>query len=252
MHRLAQSLAVVSLMLVLGLTGRAGDKSDAEAIISKAVKAHFPKGVDTKNKGLRMKNKGTLHIMGLDLPFTQDVSVQDSSKFKEVMELNVMGKNIVVSTVFNGKEGWILADGKDVKVTDEILNELKEATYTMGLMQGVFVKDKGVKYSVVGEVQVKGKPAIGLTVSREGKKDVNMFFDKKTGLVTKVEMRKRDLMSGQEMTEERIITEYQDVSDRKVAKKVEVIRDGKQFLEVEVLEVQILEKVDDGEFVQPK
>ena len=99
---------------------------------------------------------------------------------------------------------------------------------------------------------IKGKTAVGVTASREGKKDVNLFFDKKTGLIVKTESRGRDLMSGQEVTEERFITEYQDMNGEKAAKKIEVQRDGKAFLEAEVLEVQILQKLDDGEFVQPK
>ena len=122
----------------------------------------------------------------------------------------------------------------------------------MGLMEGVFLKDKSLKFTAVGESQVKGKPALGVRVSKEGKKDVTLFFDKVTGLMTKVEMRKRDLMTGQEATEERFITEYQDVAGRKAAKKIELHRDGKALLEAEVIEIQIVEKLDDGEFVQPK
>jgi len=37
-----------------------------------------------------------------------------------------------------------------------------------------------------------------------------------------------------------------------VAKKVDVQRDGKAILEAEVTEVQILEKLGDAEFAQPK
>jgi hypothetical protein len=251
MRRSVQFLPALSVLFAFAMIGQAGD-TDAAAIINKAIKAHFPKGLDTKNQGSRTKAKGTLHIQGFDLDFTQEISVQAPSKFKEVMELTVMDKKTTVTTVFNGKDGWIRADDKDVKVTDEILNELKEAAYLINLMQGVFLKDKAVKFSVVGEVQVKGKPALGVTASREGKKDINLFFDKKTGLIAKVESRRRDIMSGQEVTEERFITEYQDIAGRKVAKKVEVQRDGKALLEAEVLEVQILEKLDDGEFVQPK
>jgi hypothetical protein len=251
MRRTAQVLVALSLPLVLVLASQGGD-GDAVAIIDKAIKAHFPKGVDTKNKGLRIKSKGTLHIQGLDLDYNQEVSVLTPSKFKEVMQLTVMNKNITVTSVFNGKEGWILADGKDVKVTDEILDEFKDAAYSMNLMQGLFMKDKSVKYSSLGAVQVKGKAAVGVRVSREGKKDINLYFDKGTGLISKVEMRKRDLMSGQEVLEERYITEYQDVSNRKVAKKVEVQRDGKALIEAEVTEMQILEKLDDSEFAQPK
>ena len=168
----------------------------------------------------------------------------------------IQGMNAVYQFDLSGDGGgekWVkLADGNEVKVTDEILDEFKEAAYSMQLMQGLFMKDKSVKYASLGAVQVKGKPAAGVRVSREGKKDINLYFDNGTGLVTKVEMRKRDIMSGQEVTEERYITEYQEVSGRKVAKKVEVQRDGKALIEAEVTEMQILEKVDDSEFVQPK
>jgi hypothetical protein len=248
---MAQTLAVHGLLLAFALTARAGE-TDASAIVDKAIKAHFPKGPDTKNTATQTKAKGTLHVMGLDLEFTQEVSVQMPTKFKEVMELSVMNKKIIVTTVFNGKEGWIRADDKDVPVSDEILNELKDAAYTMSLAQGLFLKDKALKFTPVGETDVKGKPAVGLRISREGKKDITMYFDKGTGLMSKVEMRKRDLMSGQEVTEERFITEYQDLAGRKVAKKVEVLRDGKQLLEAEITEMQVFEKLGDGEFAQPK
>jgi hypothetical protein len=251
MRRSVQILAALSVLFVFVLIGQAGE-GDAAAIINKAIKAHYPKGLDTKNQGSRTKAKGTLHVQGLDLEFTQEVSVQAPAKFKEVMELTVMDKKITVTTVFNGKDGWIRAGDKDVEVTEEILNELKDAAYQINLMRGVFLKDKTVKFSLIGEVQVKGKTAVGVTASRDGKKDINVFFDKKTGLIVKTESRKRDLMSGQEVTEERFITEYQDLNGEKAAKKVEVQRDGKALLEAEVLEVQILQKLDDGEFVQPK
>ena len=52
------------------------------------------------------------------------------NKFKEAMELTVMDKKIVVTSVYNGKEAWIRSDNTDVPVTDEILAEFKEATYT--------------------------------------------------------------------------------------------------------------------------
>jgi hypothetical protein len=250
MRRTGQFLAVFSLLFVLTLVGRAGE-ADATAIINKAIKAHFPKGVDTKKQGTRTKAKGTLHVQGLDLEFTQEVAVQ-KNMFKEVMELDVMGKKVLVTSVFNGAKAWIRTGDTDVPITDEILSEFKEAAYSMGIMQGMFFKDKTVKFSLIGEAKVKGNDAIGVTVSREGKKDISVYFDKKTGLMAKLEMRKRDLMSGQEVQEERFILEYQDVNGNKSAKKIEVLRDGKALLEAEVVEVQTVEKLDESEFAQPK
>lgn len=252
MRRIAVAvLSAVILLCELGLAIRAGD-ADASAIIDKAVKAHFPKGLDTMNKGLRMKSKGTVHVTGLDLDYAQDVAMQMPDKFRETMELDVMGKRIPVTSVYNGNQAWILADGKEVKVTDDMLNEFKDAAASMALMQGMFLKDKSLKFSLVGDMKVKGKAAVGVTVSREGKKDITLYLDKASGLIAKIEMRKRDLMSGQEVTEERYITEYQEVAGRKVAKKIEVVRDGKQFIEAEVTEVEVLPRVEDSEFAQPK
>ncbi len=251
MRRTALCLVAVNLLALCVLPGTAGDDKEAAAIIEMAIKAHFPKGMDPKKEAVRTKSKGTLHVMGLMLDYTSEVSVQ-GGKFKEALELDVNGNKVNVVTVFDGKNGWIRAADKDVKVTEDILGELKDAAYITSIMQGVFTKDKKVKFSPSGEVKVKGKAANGMVVSREGKKDIQIFFDKSTGLIVKIEMRKRDLMSGQEVTEERFITEYQDLAGRKVAKKFEIQRDGKDFLAGEVTDVQVFEKLGDGEFARPK
>jgi hypothetical protein len=251
MRRTAQALAALGVLFLLVPAARAGE-DEAAAIIDKAIKAHFPKGVDKKNTGLRTKGKGTLHVQGVDVDFTQEIAIQAPNKLKDVKDLTAMGKSVTVTSIYNGKEAWIRAGDMDVEVTKDILAEFEEATYAINLMQGLFVKDKGVKLATVGEIKVKDKPAVGVSVSREGKKDINLFFDKETGLIVKVELRTKDPTSGEEVTEERFITEYQEVGGRKVAKKVEVLHDGKAFLELDVTEVQIVEKIDDSEFAKPK
>src|SRR5207249_2082431 len=104
---------------------------------------------------------------------------------------------------------------------------------------------------LLGEVQVNGKPALGIKVEQKGKKDLDFYFDKSTGLLAKTQRRARDFQGGQEVTEERIVTEYQTLKGRKIAKKVEVKRDGKDFLKVEVIESELPERIDDSEFAKP-
>jgi len=67
----------------------------------------------------------------------------------------------------------------------------------------------------------------------------------------KTERRARDFQSGQELTEERIVTSYQEVGGRMMPKRVTVNRDGKKMMDVEIVEARSLEKVDDSEFVKP-
>ena len=136
----------------------------------------------------------------------------------------------------------VFAERENPRIDINLHNEAR------GLDAGIYE----VVLTATVTAKVKDKTALGLNLSREGKKDIALFIDKKTHLICKIEMRTRDLMSGQEVTEERFITEYQELAGNKVAKKVEVLRDGKALLEAEVLEVQAFEKFDDSEFAQPK
>jgi hypothetical protein len=244
---------MISLVVVAGLAGvawstQAGD--EAQAILDKAHKAHQPKGGDDNKNAYHGKNKGTIYVAGLELEFTQEIWAQ-APKFKEVMEMSVMNTPVKTTTVFNGKDGWIKVNDMDIPVKDELLDEFKEMADMMGLGQFKQLKDKAVKLTLLGEAQVNGKPAVGVTISKEGKKDVNLYFDKTTGLLAKTERRARDFQSGQEVTEERIVNAYHEVAGRMVAKRVTVNRDGKKLLEADVLEAHVLEKLDDSEFAQP-
>jgi hypothetical protein len=137
-------------------------------------------------------------------------------------------------------------------MNDDLLELMRDAMYTLRLTQQVFsLKDKEFELAPLGEIKVNDKPAVGIKVSSKGKKDVSMYFDKESGLMSKFDHRTKDAQTGQEVAEERIILEYQDVDGMKSAKKVLVNRDGKKFTEAEVLEVKLLDKVDDSEFVKP-
>ena len=246
--------AFVTLSWLVALTALAQSSDEAAALLEKAAKAHAPKGKDENLKGFRGKNKGTLFVQGMELEFTQDITLQIPGKFKEVMEMNVMGQAVKTTTVFNGKEGWIKVNANnnniDIPVKDEILDEFKEVAYMMALGQFTGFKDKGLKFSLLGEVQINSKPAIGVKISKEGKKDLDFYFDKQTNLLAKMERRARDFQTGQEQTEERIVNSYQEVAGRKMPKSVTVNRDGKKLMDVEIVETRH-EKVDDSEFAQP-
>lgn len=252
MRRFTILLVTCCLLPGVNLASQAGG-DDANAIIDKAIKAQFGTDKDAAlKKGYRGKNKGTLYINGMELEFTQEVTTQAPGKFRDVMDITIQGVNVQQVTVFDGKDGWIKALGKEVKAEKEVLEEFKDVAALMSMSQGLFTKDKALKLSVIGEVMVNNKPAIGVKISKEGKKAVDMYFDKETGLMAKIERIKRDIMTGKEVMEERIILEYQDVNGRKVPKKVEVKVDGVKLLEAEVLESQFLDKIDDSEFARPQ
>lgn len=235
------------LFLTSGTT-RAND--DVKAILEKALKAHGGKDKLAKEYAVRTKSKGTLELMG-GIAFTSESAVQPPDKFKEVAQLEVMGQKVDVTVVFDGKKAWVSAAGMTMELDDKYVEEMKQGLHVMRLMRLVFINDKSIEVAGLGEGKVEGRAAVGVKVSAKGYRDVNLYFDKETGLLTKIEGRGLDETSGQEVAEERIIQEYQEIDGLKVAKKVLINRDGKKYLEAEVLEVKATDKIDDNEFAKP-
>ena len=106
-------------------------------------------------------------------------------------------------------------------------------------------------------MEIAGKKIEVVTIANGNKisieaagKDLNLYFDKATGLLAKVEKRAIDATSGKEFTEERIVLEYNKPNKLGIPtpKKVVVKKDGKKFLEAEVTETTSLEKIEDSEF----
>jgi hypothetical protein len=241
--------ALVAGVLLAAHTGARAD--DVQAVLDKAVKAHGGAGKLGKLRAVQSKSKGTIEIAG-GITFTDETIVQPPGQIKTATTLDVNGQTVTVNVVFDKDKGWIKTGDKVMDMDENTLAEMKEVAYLTQLGRVVFLKEgKGAEVSLVGDDKVDGRDVVGLRVAAKNHKDVNLYFDKQTGLLAKITRHALDMQSGQEVSEERIIQEYQDVDGLKTAKKVVVTRDGKKFLEVEVTDVQFLEKVDDSTFAKP-
>ena len=121
----------------------------------------------------------------------------------------------------------------------------------MNLGKFNFVGDKNYTISPLGEIKVNDGAAVGIKVASKGHRDVNLYFDKQSGLMVKRETRALDLQNQQEVSEETFIRDYQDKEGLKTAKKVDVFRDGKKIMEAEILDVKFVDKLDDSQFQKP-
>jgi hypothetical protein len=247
MRTLLIPFLALGLWLVVAEGVRAQD--EARAILEKAIKAHGGADKIAKEKATQTKTKGTLELSG-GLSFTEETSIQPN-RLKSVVQLEVGNQTIKIVTVFDGKNAWVQAQGNTMELTGKILDEVKESSYLASLSTYAFLKDKEYEVSSIGEIKVNNRPAVGVKVAHKGHRDINFFFDKQTGLLAKMERQMVDPMTETDVTEERIITEYQEVDGLKVAKKALVNRDGKKYVEAEVLEVKFRDKFDDSEFAKP-
>jgi hypothetical protein len=242
------SLSGLALLLALPAPAQ---EADPRAILEKAVKAHGGEQVLAKTTASHSRSQGKIHLSG-GLDFTAEEDVQLPDKFRSVVQLSANGMSFTVRQVFDGRKGWVEATGTTKELDDKEISEVKEILHAtrVGNLLAV-VRDKEFKLAALGPAKVKDKDAVGVRVSYAGRRDVNLYFDKGSGLLVKTEGRSLDPVNKQEVNQEKFFTEYREVSGRQSPRKVEVYNDGKLFMEAEVLELRLLEKHDENTFNKP-
>jgi hypothetical protein len=224
---------------------------EARAVIEKAAKAHGNPG--PKAVGFQVKAKGTIDLMGMTLPFASESVIHGATQFKETVHIDIMGQQITTIQVLNGDKAWVNALGQTMELTGDQLKEMKEQAYEteITLLWPMLEKDAKYKFSQLGEVQVEGKPAIGVKVSHEGHREVDLFFDKANYLLVKTESRMLHPTTMQEVPAVGIYSEYKESDGIKEARKFVLHLDGQKFVDAEIIETKLLDKVDENEFAKP-
>lgn len=250
--RLLRILGAVTCVLTVALLVRAQGGDDLKGVLKKVIEAHGGEKEALKYKAAITKFKGKMNIATLEADIVGETSLQRPDKVKNVMTLDIGGKKLDITTVFNGKKLWVSTMGQTKEIDDEnIINAAREEMKAEGSATLVDYLEAPYELNALGEVKIKGKDTIGIRVSKKGQKDISFYFDKKTHLMVKSEMRTLDAMTGQEVTQEKFITEYGEKNGVKMAKRVEIHKDGKLFMAIEITEMQALEKLDDTVFGMP-
>lgn len=255
MLRLRLWAALCGFLALTVLGGRAQDTTDLKAILKKAIEAHGGEKNLAKYQGSVSKFKGTILVNKQTINVTGETSFQKPDKLKNVMMLDINNKALAITQVYNGKKFWISVGGNTMEINDEkVLNEARESLLVEGAVALTAFLEKPYELNFIGEVKVKGKEALGIRISKKGQRDFSLYFDKKTHLVVKTEMRALDLEGGagfQEITQEKYLSDYRDKQGLKMPGRVEVHKDGVLFMDIELTEVNPVERLDDAVFAKP-
>jgi len=250
MSRFSFSAAVLAFALVAARGMRADDEAAARAIVDKAIKASGGEAELSKYKASSSKMKGTVHTQGMELPFTGEIFSQGAEQQRIEAEIEVENQKFSFVSVLNRDKAWMKIAAETSEMDEDKLVETKEAAHAGWVATLAPLKDKEYKLATVGEAKVGDELALGVRVSRKGRRDVNLYFDKKTHLLVKTETRVKDDETGQEVTEESFLSGHADKGLRQ-AMKLSIKRDGKPYVEAELTEFKAEEKLDDSVFGKP-
>jgi zinc protease len=227
----------------------AQDAADATPILKKALEAAGGAEAIKKFPAMKDVSKGSMEIQGAELTFTATSMMMTPDKLKFDMKMSVLGMTINAVQVMNGDKIRAVANGMDQPIDDAAKAELKSGL-EMHRMSMIYPLLEGKDFKVKlleGKKKVEGSDAFVVSVTGSDKKEVKIFFDEKTYLITKME--KRGLNGEQaEGNQEIFISDYKKVEGIMVPTKTKILHEGKRFMETTTTEVKLLEKIDAKEF----
>jgi RNA polymerase sigma factor (sigma-70 family) len=229
---------------------QADDRAGAPTLVDRAIKALGGR------KKLSNFTAGTCKIKGKVLDaqgdlFDIEASLQGADRVRLEGELTRDGMSVKATIILNGDKGW-------AKFADNVKDSPKEAVVAIKDIIRAFryvhavtpLKDKGVTLSPLGEVNVDGKPAVGLKVACKDEQDIHVFFDKATSLPLKAEL-KAPNRAGAEDALEFTFSDYKEFDGRKHFTKVGLKINGTAFFEVDLSDYRWLEKLEASTFERP-
>ena len=190
-------LAPVTIILALtsGKTARAEDQA-AMAVVDKAIKAMGGEANLMKVKAATWNGKGKFYGLGggEGLDYTGNWAFHGPRLFRMVVELDLTGQKVKQTIVVNGDKGWIKNGDMVGDMDKDVLAEHQDQAYANWTVyvNPLALKDKTVDLSLVGDVEIYKRITVGIRVVSKGHRDINLYFDKKTGLLVKGEWRVKD------------------------------------------------------------
>jgi hypothetical protein len=252
MRSAVSAIFVACLAFSVGSEVRADDTSNAKALIEKAIKATGSLDKLVSTKGIVVKSKGKVNFQGTDLEITADVYVQPPDKQRTQSAADVNGMKFERIQILNGNKGWVTQQGNTEEMKEAEVEAVKEDLYVARLVTLVpLVKDSAFQLTALGEMKDGDHTLEGVKVSHKGHPDVSMYFDKATGLLARLQRKAKDVQSGSDVDQENSYSDFKEFDGVKRPTKLVVKRDGQPYLDLQITDYKVQDKLEDSLFEKP-
>ncbi len=230
---------------------------DARTILDKAIQAHGGEAKLAKLKIMSAKAKGTANLGAkgaasfAELGFALDINWQWPDRLKNAVTLQILKPTTFIETIA-GEESWSLRDGKLGPLEAVKRDELHTQAHVRRLMLLTpLLESKLYELSALDEIRINDRPAVGIRVICAGERDVKLYFDADTRLLTKIEWQAPSESGRNVVVQEDFYSDYQEIDGVPTATKLRRQSDGKRTLELHFTEVRYPDRLDVTEFADP-
>jgi len=251
MHRRPYELLSVVLISIVPIRTAGADATEPKDLIAQAIVAAGGKEKLAAVKGYSWKGTGKSPDSVERGEYTDEWLYQFPSRARYAM-VELTGLKRTIISVLNGDKAWVNVNGSTYDMEPGWVREYQEQTHSAWVATLNPLSDPAFTLDALGEKHVQGEQFIGVRVSFKNRRDVSLYFDKKSGLLRAVEMRHKNPDSGAEHIDEVVYREFQVVNGVKRPTRTSFFRDGKLTGEGEIHDFRVLDQVDDDYFTKPK
>jgi hypothetical protein len=248
-------LATLLGWLLLVVPAQADEAKEARDLLDRAIKAMGGKDKLTRYQAATWKSKGKVHAGEEMIDFTDEWSVQGLAQYRWAVEATSMGQTRSFTLVLNKDKGWVKNnqnEAQDLRKQKEVMTIVQTELRVVRLAQRLVpLTDKDYRLSHLGELKIDGKDAVGIKAVRKGQPDIDLFFDKKTCLPLRSEVRVKEPGGSEEVLHAWYYGKYQEAEGVKHFTTIELRRDDKVLVELELSDVRPQEQLGDETFDKP-
>ena len=228
------------------------DEDQVKQILDKAIQALGGEEKLSKAEAFTWKSKGKITIEGNQNEISTEATIQGLDHFQSIFDGEFNGNKVKGIAVLNGEKGWRKFGDQSMDMDADAIKNEKRTVYLMVVPATIVpLKSKGFKVESAPDETIKSKPAAVLKVTGPDGKDFTLYFDKESGLPVRL-VAKVIGWTGEEFVQDSTFSDYKDFGGFKKAAKTAIKRDGEDFLEVEITDFKVLDKVPADTFAEPK
>jgi hypothetical protein len=184
-----------------------------------------------------------------------DVTLRDTfqlpGQFKRVLKVRTAGEDYTTTYVINKGEGWMRRSDGTLQAIDASFSQRVGHPFA-DFCNVSRLKSEGVKLSLIGEEKVVHSNTVVIRAESDEFPGVDfLYFDKANALMVKVKKRASVPGFDREGLVETFLNDYREIDGGMVPMRVTGYHEAKMFLDVVLLEVHFLDKIDDQEFAKP-
>ena len=249
MRRLAFGLVLFSISICV-TPARADEASDARALAEQAVKAHGG-GTDlSRMRCMTRSSTGAIFLFGQGSPFHDDLIVSLPTKWRWTLTGGAGGPNAQMTLILNGDNAWQGSGAVMTPMTKERVAELHNESQVLWFaMLTPLLQEKDLQLGLTKDVDVNGRPARGIRVSRPNKAEIMLYFDGQSHLLVKIARRATE--AGLEIEKEYFYSDHEAVQGVMMPKKYSEWTSGRKFVDVNSISYKFHSSIDDKFFEKP-